>query len=40
MIPMAQQVNKDMLFELKDLIHRREHHIHISGQIWPLRRKG
>jgi len=38
-IPMAEKVNKDMLFELKDLIHRREHHIHISAQIWPMRRK-
>lgn len=39
-VPMAEEVNKDMLFELKDLIRRREanlrpHHTH----IWPLIRR-
>jgi GTP pyrophosphokinase len=38
-IPMAEQVNKDMLFELQDLIHRRETNLKFSASIWPLKRK-
>ncbi|MCK9203794.1 MAG: hypothetical protein M0P58_05070 [Bacteroidales bacterium] len=38
-IPMAEQVNKDMLFELEDLIKRRETNMKFSSSIWPLRRK-
>lgn len=38
-IPMAEQVNKDMLFELQDLIHRRETNLKFSASIWPMKRK-
>jgi len=38
-IPMAEQVNKDMLFELQDLIHRRETNLKFSSSIWPMKRK-
>ena len=38
-IPMAEQVNKNMLFELKDIIQRRERHFRIPTHIWPLTRK-
>jgi (p)ppGpp synthase/HD superfamily hydrolase len=38
-VPMAEQVNKEMLFELKDLIRRREHHFTMPTHIWPLTRK-
>jgi (p)ppGpp synthase/HD superfamily hydrolase len=38
-VPMAEQVNKEMLFELKDLIKRREHHFTMPTHIWPLTRK-
>lgn len=38
-IPMAQQVNKDMLFELEDLIKRRETNMKFSSSIWPMKRK-
>ncbi len=38
-IPMAIMVNKDMLFELQDLIHRRETNLRFSSHIWPLKRK-
>jgi len=38
-IPMAILVNKDMLFELQDLIHRRETNLRFSSHIWPLKRK-
>lgn len=38
-IPMAQQVNRDMLFELQDLIHRREANLRFSSHIWPMKRK-
>ena len=37
-VPMAAQVNKDMLFELKDLINRRENHFKLP-HIWPIIRK-
>ena len=37
-IPMAEQVNKDMLFELQDLIKRRETNMKFSDSIWPMRR--
>jgi (p)ppGpp synthase/HD superfamily hydrolase len=38
-IPMAEQVNKNMLFELKDIMQRRERHFKIPTHIWPLTRK-
>jgi len=38
-VPMAEQVNKDMLFELEDLIKRRESNLRFSASIWPLKRK-
>jgi (p)ppGpp synthase/HD superfamily hydrolase len=38
-IPMAVQVNKDMLFELEDLIKRRETNMKFSSSIWPMKRK-
>jgi (p)ppGpp synthase/HD superfamily hydrolase len=37
-IPMARQVNKDMLFELEDLIKRRESNLKYSSVIWPMKR--
>lgn len=37
-IPMAQQVNKNMLFELLDLIKRRETNLKYSSSIWPIKR--
>lgn len=38
-LPMAEMVNPNMLFELKDLIHRRETNLKISTSFWPLTRK-
>ena len=38
-VPMAEQVNKDMLFELLDLIKRRENNLKFSTMIWPMKRK-
>jgi len=38
-IPMAEEVNKDMLFELQDLIRRREANLKFSASIWPMKRK-
>jgi len=38
-VPMAEQVNKDMLFELQDLIRRRESNLRFSASIWPMKRK-
>jgi len=37
-VPMAEQVNRDMLFELQDLIKRRETNLKFSESIWPLKR--
>ena len=37
-LPMAEQVNKDMLFELQDLIKRRETNMKFSAMIWPMKR--
>jgi len=37
-VPMAEQVNKDMLFELQDLIKRRETNLKFSATIWPMKR--
>jgi GTP pyrophosphokinase len=39
-LPMAQEVNEHMLIELKDIIHRREANMRMTGHIWPLTRKG
>jgi (p)ppGpp synthase/HD superfamily hydrolase len=38
-LPMAEQVNKNMLYELKDIIQRRERHFKMPTHIWPLTRK-
>jgi (p)ppGpp synthase/HD superfamily hydrolase len=38
-IPMAEEVNKDMLFELKDLLKKRESSLKFSAPFWPLQRK-
>jgi len=38
-IPMAEEVNENMLYELKDIIRRREKHFRIPMHIWPLTRK-
>jgi hypothetical protein len=38
-IPMANKVNKDMLFELQDLLKRRETNMKFSAVIWPMKRK-
>ena len=38
-VPMAEEVNKNMLFELQDLIKRRENNLKFSTMIWPLKRK-
>jgi len=38
-VPMAKEVNQDMLFELTDLIRKREASMKFTTPIWPLRRK-
>jgi hypothetical protein len=38
-LPMAREVNENMLIELKDIIRRREANLKITGHIWPLTRK-
>jgi (p)ppGpp synthase/HD superfamily hydrolase len=38
-IPMAAKVNQDMLFELQDLLKRRDSNMKFSSVIWPLKRK-
>ncbi len=38
-VPMAEEVNKNMLFELLDLIKRRENNLKFSTMIWPMKRK-
>jgi (p)ppGpp synthase/HD superfamily hydrolase len=38
-LPMAEQVNTNMHFELKDILQRRERHFKIPTHIWPLTRK-
>ena len=38
-VPMAAQVNPDMLFELQDLIKRRETNLKFSSTLWPLKRR-
>ncbi|MEI6172623.1 MAG: hypothetical protein WCR01_02655 [Bacteroidota bacterium] len=38
-LPMAEKVNQDMLFELQDLIRRRETNMKFSPTIWPLKRQ-
>jgi len=38
-LPMAEQVNKDMLFELEDLVRRRDSNLRFSSSLWPLKRK-
>lgn len=37
-IPMAQEVNSDMLYELKDLIRRRQTNMKFSSMIWPIKK--
>jgi len=38
-VPMAEQVNRDMLFELEDLIRRREKNLKFSSSIYPMKRQ-
>ncbi|MCX6286823.1 MAG: hypothetical protein NTY96_06890 [Bacteroidetes bacterium] len=38
-IPMAEQVNRNMLYELEDLLHRREALLRFTATIWPFQRK-
>lgn len=38
-VPMAEQVNRNMLYELEDLIHRRETYLKTSSSVWPFHRK-
>ena len=38
-IPMAEEVNRDMLYELTDLIRKRKSSMKFSSNIWPLKRK-
>ena len=38
-IPMAEQVNRNMLYELEDLLHRREALLKFTASIWPFQRK-
>lgn len=38
-IPMAEQVNRNMLYELEDLLHRREALLRFTYSIWPFQRK-
>lgn len=37
-LPMAEEVNENMLFELKDIIHRREVHLTFLSQFWPAKK--
>ncbi|MFH1161396.1 MAG: hypothetical protein V1733_10680 [bacterium] len=37
-LPMAEEVNENILFELKDLIKKRESGLRFSSHIWPLHR--
>lgn len=38
-VPMAEEVNEDMLYELKDILQRRERHFKMPTHIWPLTRR-
>jgi len=38
-LPMAKEVNQDMLFELTDLIKRREYSMKFTSPYWPMQRK-
>lgn len=38
-VPMAEKVNSHMLFELQDLLRRREQNMKFSSMIWPIKRK-
>ncbi len=38
-LPMAKEVNLEMLFELSDLIKRRESSMKFSAPFWPMQRK-
>jgi len=37
-VPMAAKVNQDMLFELQDLLKRRDSNLKFSSVIWPMKR--
>lgn len=37
-VPMAEEVNENMLYELKDLLRRRQTNMKFSSMIWPIRR--
>ncbi len=38
-LPMAEEVNQHMLFELKDLIKKRESSMRLSTRIWSMKKK-
>lgn len=38
-IPMAEEVNQDMLFEIQDIMHRREMNMRFAHHFWPIKRK-
>ncbi|MCX6251559.1 MAG: hypothetical protein NTX61_12495 [Bacteroidetes bacterium] len=38
-LPMAKEVNQNMLFELKDIIRRREENMKFYAQFWPVKKK-
>ncbi len=38
-IPMAEEVNRNMLYELQDLLHRREALLKFTATIWPFQKK-
>ncbi len=38
-VPMAEEVNQHMLYELKDLIRKREKSMNFTTHFWPLQRK-
>ena len=38
-LPMAKEVDQNMLFELRDIIRRREENLKFYTQFWPLRKK-
>jgi GTP pyrophosphokinase len=37
-VPMAAKVNQDMLFELQDLLKRRDSNLKFTSVIWPMKR--
>ena len=37
-VPMAEEVNRDMLIEIKDIMRRREVNLHFTHHFWPMKR--